>query len=34
MPPEGRDAIEHLRAKYGISEAQVRANGEALRQRG
>lgn len=34
MPPEGQDAIEHLRAKYGISEAQVRANGEALRQRG
>ena len=34
MAPEGEDAIEHLRAKYGISEAQVRANGEVLRQRG
>ena len=34
MAPEGEDAIEHLRAKYGISEAQVRANGERLRERG
>jgi predicted DsbA family dithiol-disulfide isomerase len=34
MPPEGEDAVEHLRAKYGISEAQVRANGERLRERG
>ncbi len=34
IPPEGEDAISHLRAKYGISEAQVRANGEVLRQRG
>lgn len=34
MPPEGEDAVEHLQRKYGISEAQVRANGEALRERG
>jgi len=34
MAPEGEDAIEHVRAKYGISEAQVRANGERLRARG
>ena len=34
MPSGGQDAIEHLREKYGISEAQVRANGEAIRQRG
>ena len=34
MPPEGEDAVEHLQRKFGISEAQVRANGEALRERG
>ncbi|MDA7417434.1 DsbA family oxidoreductase [Xenophilus arseniciresistens] len=34
MGPEGEDSIEHLQRKYGISEEQVRANGEALRQRG
>jgi len=34
MVPEGEDSIEHLMRKYGIGEAQVRANGEALRQRG
>ncbi|RYF80450.1 MAG: DsbA family oxidoreductase [Comamonadaceae bacterium] len=34
MVPEGEDSIEHLQRKYGISEEQVRANGEALRQRG
>ena len=34
MVPEGEDAIEHLRRKYGIGEEQVRANGEHLRQRG
>lgn len=34
MAPEGEDSIEHLQRKYGISEEQVRANGEALRQRG
>ena len=34
MPPAGQDAIEHLTGKYGISEAQARDNGEAIRQRG
>lgn len=34
MPAEGEDAIEHLTAKYGITPAQARANGEAIRQRG
>jgi len=34
MVPEGEDSVEHLQRKYGISEAQVRANGEHLRQRG
>ncbi len=34
MPTEGEDAIEHLTAKYGISEAQARANGETIRERG
>jgi predicted DsbA family dithiol-disulfide isomerase len=34
MVPEGQDSIEHLTEKYGISEEQVRANGEHLRQRG
>ncbi|HYP85599.1 DsbA family oxidoreductase [Variovorax sp.] len=34
MPAEGQDSIEHLTEKYGISEDQVRANGEHLRQRG
>jgi predicted DsbA family dithiol-disulfide isomerase len=34
MPPEGEDAVEPRRAQYGISEAQVRANGERLRERG
>jgi len=34
MAPEGEDSIEHLQRKYGIGEEQVRANGEALRQRG
>jgi len=34
MAPEGEDAVEHLQRKYGIDEAQVRANGEAIRQRG
>ena len=34
MPAEGEDAIEHLTAKYGMSEAQARQNGEAIRARG
>jgi len=34
MVAEGEDSIDHLKAKYGIDEAQVRANGENLRQRG
>ncbi|MDM0112818.1 DsbA family oxidoreductase [Variovorax sp. J22R133] len=34
MPREGQDAIEHLTEKYGISEEQARANGDAIRQRG
>lgn len=34
MPAEGEDAIEHLTAKYGISEAQARSNGESIRARG
>src|SRR3546814_2290104 len=31
---EGEDAIEHLTAKYGMSEQQARDNGEAIRARG
>ena len=34
MPAEGQDAIEHLTGKYGISEAQAKQNGEAIRVRG
>ncbi|MEO7241599.1 MAG: DsbA family oxidoreductase [Variovorax sp.] len=34
MPAEGQDTIEHLRGKYGISEAQVAANSDAIRERG
>ena len=34
MPVEGEDAIGHLTAKYGMSEAQARQNGEAIRARG
>jgi predicted DsbA family dithiol-disulfide isomerase len=34
MPAEGEDAIEHLTAKYGMSEEQARQNGEAIRARG
>src|SRR3546814_17082890 len=30
----GEDAIEHLTAKYGMSEPQARAKGEAIRARG
>ena len=34
MGPEGEDVISHLQAKYGINEAQIAQNREALRQRG
>ncbi len=34
MPAGGEDAVEHLTAKYGISQAQARDNGEAIRARG
>ncbi len=34
LPAGGEDAIEHLTAKYGISEEQARRNGEAIRARG
>jgi len=31
---EGEDVTEHLTKKYGMTEAQARENGEAIRQRG
>lgn len=31
---EGEDVTEHLTRKYGMTEAQARENGEAIRQRG
>jgi predicted DsbA family dithiol-disulfide isomerase len=34
MGPEGEDIVEHLSRKYGMSEAQVAANQEAIRERG
>jgi predicted DsbA family dithiol-disulfide isomerase len=34
MPSEGADTIEYLGAKYGIDEAQIRANQAAIRERG
>ncbi|MEJ1097819.1 MULTISPECIES: DsbA family oxidoreductase [unclassified Pseudoxanthomonas] len=34
MAAEGEDVTEHLTRKYGISEAQVAQNGEAIRVRG
>lgn len=34
MPREGQDSVEHLQEKYGISEEQVRANGDRIRERG
>ena len=34
MAPEGEDTVEHLTRKYGISEEQASANGEAIRARG
>ena len=34
MVPEGEDTTEHLAKKYGIGEAQIAQNREAIRQRG
>ena len=34
MGPEGEDIAEHLSRKYGMPEAQVAANQEAIRERG
>ena len=34
MGPEGEDIVEHLSRKYGMAEAQVAANQEAIRERG
>ncbi len=34
MAAEGEDTVEHLTRKYGISEEQANANGEAIRARG
>lgn len=34
LAAEGEDAIEHLTAKYGMSEQQARDSGEAIRARG
>lgn len=31
---EGEDAVEHLKKKYGMADAQVAANQEAIRRRG
>ena len=34
MVAEGEDVSEHLTKKYGMTDAQARENGEAIRQRG
>jgi predicted DsbA family dithiol-disulfide isomerase len=34
LGPDGEDAVAHLRAKYGIDEAQVAENQERIRARG
>ena len=34
MPPEGEDAAEHLKAKYGMNDAQLAHNRGVLRERG
>lgn len=34
MPREGEDLVAHLSAKYGIDAAQIRANQQAIRDRG
>jgi predicted DsbA family dithiol-disulfide isomerase len=34
MPPEGADAAQYLKAKYGLGDAQLAANREHIRARG
>ena len=34
MPPEGEPTAEHLRKKYGLTDAQLAENQERIRQRG
>jgi predicted DsbA family dithiol-disulfide isomerase len=34
LGPEGEDAVEHLKQKYGMADAQVAVNQEAIRKRG
>jgi predicted DsbA family dithiol-disulfide isomerase len=34
MPPEGADTVQYLAAKYGIDEAQIRANQARIRDMG
>jgi predicted DsbA family dithiol-disulfide isomerase len=34
MVPEGENVTEHIAKKYGMPEAQIKQNGEAIRQRG
>ena len=34
MAPEGEDAAEHLKAKYGLNDAQLAHNRDVLRERG
>src|SRR5258707_15798336 len=34
MAPEGEDTTEHIAKKYGMGEAQIAQNREAIRQRG
>ncbi|MCZ8112931.1 MAG: DsbA family oxidoreductase [Betaproteobacteria bacterium] len=34
MPPEGADAAQYLKAKYGLGDAQLAANRENIRARG
>ncbi|WP_371196032.1 DsbA family oxidoreductase [Glaciecola sp. SC05] len=34
MPPEGQEINEHLGQKYGIGQAQIEQNREAIKQRG
>jgi predicted DsbA family dithiol-disulfide isomerase len=34
MPPEGKDAVQYLSAKYGIDAAQIRRNQQVIRERG
>jgi predicted DsbA family dithiol-disulfide isomerase len=34
MAPEGEDTMEHIAKKYGMAEAQIAQNREAIRQRG